>query len=139
MSTSLLTKLDFISETEIVKKASEIGGFSVTRHNHGGWMTSNVGEYLLDGDLLKSLEKVNFTLEPGKDAIRQGCIYLAGHSNQRGNDTFETDCWMCGTRKIKIVAWQFHSICLCQKKNGVWRRFHMCGEIVVVGHVISRR
>lgn len=128
MSKSAFSKIHLISESEVIKKACEINCFTATRYEHRGWRTSDIGEYSLDANLLKSLEKAGFTFEPGRDELRKNCIYLAGHSNQKGSDVFESDCWMWHKEDADRCLTIHFNLCVSEKDRGLLAIPHIWGN-----------
>jgi len=89
---ALLTVDSFLQIPELIEKAAASRSLTV-KGDRREFETEDVGTYKLDEGLLKALGKVGFTFKPGVIPPHNAMVYLDGHSNQKGQEVFDSDCW----------------------------------------------
>lgn len=90
--------ITFIKESFLINRAAELNNLTIPEepaknHSYPEFDTEPVRTFKLDRDFIAALEKHGFTFGPGTRSPHNEMVYLAGHSNQRGAEIFETDCW----------------------------------------------
>ena len=90
--------ITFIKESFLISRAAELNNLTIPEeptkdHGYPEFDTEPVGTFKLDRDFIAALEKHGFTFGPGTRSPHNEMVYLAGHSNQRGAEIFESDCW----------------------------------------------
>lgn len=90
--------ITFLKESFLIGRAAELRGltlFGEPRRNTFclEFDSKPVGTFKLDKDFIVTLGKHRFSFGPGTKLPHNEMVYLAGHSNQRGSEVFESDCW----------------------------------------------
>ncbi|MEK9194535.1 MAG: hypothetical protein AAB884_01865 [Patescibacteria group bacterium] len=90
--------ITFVKESFLISRAAELHELTIPAESrkHSDYPefdTKPVGTFKLDRDFIATLQKHGFTFGPGTKPPHNEMVYLAGHSNQRGAEVFESDCW----------------------------------------------
>lgn len=87
----------FLKESFLISRAAELRELTFGKQrrdiSYSEFDSEPVGMFKLDKDFIVALEKNGFTFRPGTKSPHNKMVYLAGHSDQRGAEIFESDCW----------------------------------------------
>ncbi len=94
----LLTESDLLKESELIKKAASYVGIVLheqpEKHLYPLRFRSEIiGTFDLDEGFLAALKKAGFSFKSGIKPPYNEMVYLSGNSDQKGQETFESDCW----------------------------------------------
>ncbi|MDO8496307.1 MAG: hypothetical protein Q7S43_03000 [bacterium] len=118
---TLLATDTLIQKPELIEKAAASRGLTVRRYREDREYseTEVIETYKLDKELLEVLGKVGFTFGPGRKSPHDTMIYLAGNSNQRGQEVFESDCWAWKRTETNHELNIYLRLLVSEKERGV--------------------
>lgn len=95
---SAQSPITFLKESFLIGRAAELRELTISgepRRNTSylEFDSEPVGTFKLVKDFIATLKKHGFTFCPGTKPPHNKMVYLAGHSDQKGAEIFESDCW----------------------------------------------
>lgn len=94
-----------MKESELIKRAAShkklvLRDKQREPYSYPKFDSENVGTFNLGKGFIQALEKRGFSFGASPDPSRKNMVYLSGHSNQKGREIFESDCWTWDKTKI---------------------------------------
>lgn len=125
--------ITFVKESFLIGRAAELNKLTISaepRKNSGypEFDSEPIGMFKLDKDFLATLEKHGFTFRPGTKPPHNEMVYLAGHSDQRGAEVFESDCWAWKRTETDPQLNVRFLLNVSERKRGVVCKPHVWGN-----------
>ncbi|MBI5732665.1 hypothetical protein HY967_01755 [Candidatus Jorgensenbacteria bacterium] len=116
--------IGFLRESELISRAASSKGLVLKDKLRNSYSclkfdSEVIGTFNLERGFISALEKQGFTFGPGTKPPHNEMAYLSGHSDQRGSEVFESDCWAWGKEEKNIQLTVYFRLSVAERERGV--------------------